>query len=413
MTETSPALEVARSSELSRRAATLFRSIIIGLTAFLSLVDLFATQSILPSLAHHYGVSPAAMGFASNASAFGMAISGLAIGFFSSRIDRRLGILVSLVLLAIPTALLASAPDLTTFTILRVAQGLCMAAAFTLTLAYLGEHYSAEDSASAFAAYITGNVSSNLIGRFVSAAVADHYGIANCFYFFAVLNLLGALLVFFTVQQAPPMARTGKGMGSPFEAWLMHMRNPALRASFAIGFCILFAFIGTFTYVNFVLVEPPFAIGMMTLGFVYFVFLPSILTTPLAGHAVKRFGTRTTFWVALGVAIAGLPLLILPNLASIMAGMVLVGVGTFFAQACATGFVGRAATSDRGSASGLYLACYFFGGLVGAAVLGQVFDAYGWTACVIGIGIALLVAAFLAVFLETPMTPEALAHQQV
>ena len=55
------------------------------------------------------------------------------------------------VLLAIPTGLLASAPDLATFTLLRVAQGLCMAAAFTLTLAYLGENYSAEDSASAFA----------------------------------------------------------------------------------------------------------------------------------------------------------------------------------------------------------------------------------------------------------------------
>src|SRR4029079_5485979 len=168
MNETSPTLEMARQSELSRRAATLFRSIINGLTAFLSLVDLFATQSILPSLAHHYGVSPAAMGFASNASAFGMAISGLAIGFFSASIDRRLGILASLVLLAIPTGLLASAPDLATFTLLRVAQGLCMAPAFTLTLAYLGENYSAEDSASAFAAYITGNVSSNLIGRFVS-----------------------------------------------------------------------------------------------------------------------------------------------------------------------------------------------------------------------------------------------------
>ncbi len=209
------------------------------------------------------------------------------------------------------------------------------------------------------------------------------------------------------------MVRTGKPMGSPFDAWLMHLRNPGLRASFAIGFCILFAFIGTFTYVNFVLVQPPIAVGMMTLGFVYFVFLPSILTTPLAGHAVKRFGTRTTFWAALGVAIAGLPFLILPSLASVMAGMVLVGVGTFFAQACATGFVGRAATSDRGSASGLYLACYFFGGLVGAAVLGQIFDAYGWTACVIGIGIALLIAAFLAVFLETPMTPEVMAHQKV
>jgi MFS transporter, YNFM family, putative membrane transport protein len=64
----------------------------------------------------------------------GMAVAGL-VGYFSREIDRRKGILISLVLLAIPTALLSTLPGLTVFTLLRVAQGLCMAAAFTLTLA--------------------------------------------------------------------------------------------------------------------------------------------------------------------------------------------------------------------------------------------------------------------------------------
>src|SRR5205823_4646310 len=163
------------------------RSLVIGLTAFLTVVDLFATQAILPSLTRHYNVSPAAMGFAVNASTMGMAVAGLVVGFLSPHIDRRLGILVSLVLLAIPTALLASAPDLTVFTILRVAQGLCMASAFALTLAYLGEQCSSMDAGGAFAAYITGNVASNLIGRLVSAALVDTLGLASNFHFFALL----------------------------------------------------------------------------------------------------------------------------------------------------------------------------------------------------------------------------------
>ena len=132
----------------------------------------------------------------------------------------------------------------------------------------------------------------------------------------------------------------------------------------------------------------------MTLGFVYFVFLPSIVTTPLAGRAVGRFGTRPTFWAALGVAALGLPLLVLPSLPAVLLGMVLVGVGTFFAQASATGFVGRAATTDRGAASGLYLASYFSGGLVGSAVLGPIFDMFGWKAYVAGIAVALIAALF-------------------
>jgi predicted MFS family arabinose efflux permease len=110
------------------------RSLVIGLTAFLTVVDLFATQAILPSLARHYAVTPGAMGFAVNASTIGMAIAGLVTGSFSPHIDRRRGVLASLLVLAIPTSLLAVAPNLTVFTILRVMQGLCMASAFTLGL---------------------------------------------------------------------------------------------------------------------------------------------------------------------------------------------------------------------------------------------------------------------------------------
>jgi predicted MFS family arabinose efflux permease len=183
---------------------------------------------------------------------------------------------------------------------------------------------------------------------------------------------------------------------SPIAAMFAHWRNPRLRAAFGIGFCILFAFIGTFTFVNFVLVRPPLSLGMMDLGLVYFVFLPSIITTLLAGKVAARIGTRPAIWSALGLAALGVLLLLGRHLAEVLTGMVLVGVGTFFAQAAATGFVGQAATESRGVASGAYLACYFLGGLTGTAVLGQIFDLMGWTACAIGVAAALGSAALLA-----------------
>jgi predicted MFS family arabinose efflux permease len=380
------------------------RNFLIGLAAFLTLVDLFATQAILPALAKAYGVAPAAMGLAVNASTLGMAFAGLAVAFFSRRIDRRLGIAAALGVLAVPTALLAAAPDLASFAALRIAQGLCMATAFALTLSYLAEHCSAADAAGAFAAYIAGNVASNLFGRLMAASIVDHLGIAANFFVFSGLNLAGALLIWFWLGRAAP-APMPEAARNPLSIWAEHLRNGALRASFAIGFLILFAFIGTFTYVNFVLVREPLSLGMMAIGFVYFVFLPAILTTPLAGRAVERFGTRGAFWGAIAAALAGLPLLVAPSVPAVLAGMVLVGAGTFFAQATTTGFVGRAATTDRGSASGIYLASYFTGGLVGTFLLGQLFDRAGWAACVAGIGVALALAALLALRLKLAPMP--------
>ena len=185
------------------------------------------------------------------------------------------------------------------------------------------------------------------------------FGLAANFLVLAALNLAGAVLVCVLRSTARRRcAHAGMQPGSPFASLAAHLRNPAAaREPSPSAFCILFAFIGTFTYVNFVLVRAPLGLDQMALGFVYFVFLPSIVTTPLAGrvgrplrHAARPSGAR--FARRRRRAAAAL----LPSLPAVLAGLALVGVGTFFAQATATGFVGRAATTDRGSASGLYLA---------------------------------------------------------
>ena len=102
------------------------RAFTIGLTAFLTVVDLFATQAILPSLTAAYGVTPAAMGFAVNASTIGMAAGGLGVALLGRCIDQKRGILLSLAFLSLPTLLLSTMPPLPLFTALRIVQGVCM-----------------------------------------------------------------------------------------------------------------------------------------------------------------------------------------------------------------------------------------------------------------------------------------------
>lgn len=385
----------------SLRSALSGTPVIIGLVGFLTLVDLFAIQAILPTLAQRFQTTPSAIGLAANASTLGMAVAGLAMAFIGGRINRHAGVWISLAGLSIPTMLLAAVADLNVFSTLRIVQGLFMATAFSLTMAYLAERCTAAQSATALAAYITGGVASNLVGRLVSGALADSLGVAANFVFFAGLNLVGALLVFIAFKSATPMSGGADGARAPLTVMAGHLRNSCLAASFGIGFLILFAFIGAFTYVNFVLAAEPIALSPMSLGLVYFVFLPSMFTTPLAGKIAGRFGARLSFFASLGLALVGLPMLLSNALPAVLAGLVIVGVGTFFAQATATGFVGRAAKYDRAAASGMYLASYYLGGLAGAAVLGRIFDGAGWPATVGGIAIALVLAGVLAATLKT------------
>jgi YNFM family putative membrane transporter len=389
----------APASPLPTVATDSVRFGIIALIAFLTLVDLFAAQAILPSLVAKFGVSRATMGFAVNASTFGMAIAGVAVALFGRNIDRRNGIWISLVVLAMPTTLLSITDDITVFALLRVAQGLCMSTAFTLTVAYLAERISPAQATGSLAAYVTGNVASNFFGRIMSAAVADTFGISVNFLTFAALNLAGASLVWFALKKTEHMI-TADGAMLGMGAWIAHFRNRELRNAFAIGFLILFVFIGTFTYVNFQLTAEPISLSAMSLGLVYFVFLPSMVTTPLAGRLVQRIGPSAGIAVTLAGAIVGLLAMLATSLPVVLAGMAVVAAGTFLAQAITTGHVGRTVKRDKAAASGIYLASYYTGGLVGSFVFGQVFDRFGWTT-----GIAVLVAAlFVAIGLARALS---------
>lgn len=373
------------------------RSMLIAVIGFLTLVDLFATQAILPSLANEYRVSPSEIGVAANATTLGMAIAGLLVGAFSARIERKRAIGLSLLLLAIPTAALAYAPNLTIFSLLRIVQGLFMAAAFTLTLAHLAERCE-HRTAAALAAYVTGVVASNLIGRLTAAFVAGIVGATSSFLFFAALNVAGAVLIAYALHRnEPELLSTRDRFWKP---WIRHLRNPALRSTFAIGFLILFGFIGVFTYVGFVLMGSPYSLSMGALGLVFLVFAPSMVTTPMAGRLTSRFGPAVTIPLSLGVALAGLLLMLLPSILAFIAGLTLVGIGTFFAQAVATGHVGRIARGDKAAASGLYLSYYYCGGLAGAAAIGQLFDRIGWTAALAGVFLALAAAALIGLQLK-------------
>lgn len=387
-------------------------AIIIGLISFLSLIDLFGPQAIAPALTEAYEVSKSTMGFAINSSTIGMAIAGIAVALMSKSLDRRMGIWVCLLLLVIPTLSLAYVTDINAFIGLRVIQGVLMAVAFTLTMAYLAENCSPSQAAGAMAAYITGNVLSNLAGRLISANVAEVFGANGVFYLLAVLNLIGAVLALACIGRSDKQVTTQAELEArpelfcPTEAarvcdvWYQHLRNPRLVASFLVGFIIMFVFIGAYTYINYVLYEQPFSLDAAALGLVYFVFLPSVFTTPIAGQVVAKLGVRKTYWLSAGISFLGLYALLFGDLAIVLIGLALLAMGLFCAQAAITGYVGRAATHERAAASGLYLSSYYFGGLIGSIVVGRLYEDFGWVFSVWFMIGTLVLSAFLAVMLR-------------
>ncbi len=379
------------------------KNILVGLLSFLTLIDLFGSQAILPQLTTFFNTDPASMGLAVNASTFGMAAAGLVVALLSRRINRVVGIWLSLALLAVPTTLLGFVDDLTVFTWLRIAQGALMATAFTLTMSYLAEECSPAEAAGAMASYITGNVLSNLVGRLMAANFVDWFGLSVSFWLFALLNLSGALVAYLCLGQSSERSSDAEGP-TVMQVWKIHLTNPRLQASFILGFLILFVFLSVFTYVNFVLSAEPFSLTAKQLGVVYLVFLPAVFTTPLAGKMVSAKGSYIAFVTSMMMALMGLIAMLASSLTLVILGLAAIGVGTFCAQAVVSGQIGVVATADRATASGLYLTSYYLGGLMGTAVIGYIFTANGWNYTVYALIAVTIVSLFAARPLGRPVT---------
>jgi predicted MFS family arabinose efflux permease len=163
---------------------------------------------------------------------------------------------------------------------------------------------------------------------------------------------------------------------------LRHLRNPRLLGTYGVGFSVLFAFIATFTYVNFRLAAPPFELSTAALGSIFVTYLLSAAVTPWIGHAVQRFGRRGVAFVAVAIWAVGVVLTLTPSLAFIIAGLALAAAcGTTF-QTMSTSFVAQTAGEGRSAAVGLYVTSFYLGGSVGGVLPGLTWTFAGYPGAV-------------------------------
>ena len=391
------ALKAAGMGATPAQAPPMPRNLALSFAAasVFTLIDLFGPQAIGPALSSFYGITPKLTGMALNVATVGMATGALLVAPLLARIGRKTVIVSVLLLLAVPTALLGTAPGLPVFVALRLMQGLLMGAGFATTIAFVGEEWGPIGQAAPLMAwYITGNVGANLFGRVTTGVIADAYGWRAGFLALGAANLIGGFLLS-RLLPAASREKTVRPIPSG-AAFARQLADKRIIAACGVGFLILFTFIGVFNYANYRLAGPSFGVSVRGIGLLYVVFAASLAATPLAGPVVAAFGHRRALMAGAIVCLLGSLLMLSTLLLAFMAGLALIGVGTFFCQAVATGFVSESAVGEKVAASGLYLATYYVGGMCGAVLMGLAFEQLPWSAFV------MLVAAAFGLMLAVP-----------
>ncbi|MGE5245450.1 MAG: MFS transporter [Betaproteobacteria bacterium] len=354
-----------------------FPIVLAGFTAFL---DLYATQPMLPLLAHSLGVTMFAVSLTVTAPTVAVAIAAPAGGRLADAWGRRRVIVGAAAALAFATFMASLAGDLRQLLVWRFVQGACTPGVFAVAIAYIHDEWPPERAGSTTAAYVSGTVVGGFVGRAVAGVVAARMGWQDAFAVLGVLNVVSAAALWAWLPRE--RRATGAGGRSGLQSAAGHLANPRLRTTYAIGFCLLFAQVAVFTYVTFLLAAPPFFLGAGALGSLFAVYLVGAAATPPAGRWIDTHGHRAGLGLAMAVALTGLLLTLSASLWVIIAGLAVFASGIFIGQATASTYLGVATARDRGVAVGLYGTFYYAGGAAGAALPAAVWTLGGWPACV-------------------------------
>jgi predicted MFS family arabinose efflux permease len=299
--------------------------------------------------------------------------------------------------MSVPTALIPIAQSLNTLIALRFMQGLAVPGIVVVLIAYIAEEFRHSGGVARMTAtYVGGTVMGGFSGRFIVGHMGDFLGWRGAFVTLAILNFLGAVLVLWLLPRSRHFVPNRNFSGVLVTFW-RHLKNKRLMASCAVGFCVLFSLVGTFTYVNLYLAAAPFNLSASGLANVFAVYLVGVLVTPRAARHFDRLGFMKALLSALAISASGLLLTLVASLPLIVVGLTVCSTGVFLCQSATISAISKNVTEGRSLATGIYYMSYYAGGAVGTWCAGLAFERWGWSGSVVTIALLQALAAAIVI----------------
>jgi MFS transporter, YNFM family, putative membrane transport protein len=358
--------------------------------------DMYVTQPVLPLLSRDFGVAPAKAGLTVSAVVLAIAIASPAHGALSDALGRKRVMAGATALLAVPTLLCAFAGSFGALVAWRAAQGLLIPGMTAVAVAYVGDEFEPRDVGAVVGGYIAASVAGGLASRVVSGAVSAHLGWRAAFALFAATTLAAAALMAAALPSRRPPAHDGRAGATG--GMLAHLRDRRLAGAYLVGLTLFFGFIGVFTYLPYRLAAPPFGLSTGIVSSVYLVYVAGVVVSPVAGRLSGRIPPERLMAAGLALSVAGVGMTLLPSLAAVVAGLLVLCTGMFTAQSIAPSYVNVNARVAKGGASALYLAFYYAGGTLGSSLPGLAWQRWAWPG-VVAACVAALLAGLAAVLL--------------
>jgi YNFM family putative membrane transporter len=385
-----------------RRGSSGFRRINFALfcAGLATFGTLYAAQALLPSLSTAFHLSPAGASLTVSVATSALAVGVLPLTALSETLGRTPVMTVSLFASAGLSLLLAVSPNFTMLLVLRVLQGLALAGIQAVAMSYLVEEVHRDSLGFAMGLYVAGNAFGGMTGRLGAALVDDLAGWRWAVAVVGVFALACAIAFCCTIvpsagfQPRPP--RVGESAGSIGRAFT----DTGLLGLFAVGFLLFGCFVTVYNYLGYRLLGPGFGLSRTVVGLIFVAYLAGSLASPFAGRLADQFGRTQVLCVTAVITLAGLALLAMGSVATVIVGLIITTGGFFAAHAVASSWVSARSATLGVQGPAVYVSCYYVGSSVGGTVGGLVYSAAGWPGVTDYTGAFLVTVLIIAILLR-------------
>lgn len=367
---------------------------VMAVAAGFAAANVWYNQPMLGLIARDLHASPGQVAMIPTATQVGFAAGILLLLPLGDRMDRRLLILRQLAWLtmALMAAALAPAAGALVVASVAVGAGACIAQQI---VPFAAELAAPAARGRAVGAVMSGLLTGILLGRVLSGAVAEHFGWRAMFGLAAVLAVLVGALLAAALPRSRPSVSTSYG-GLLLSLVGLAQRYPALRRAALVQAGLFGSFSAFWSILALRLQAPPLSLGSGVAGLFGLLGVAGILMASVAGRLADRHGPRIVVGGGIVLTAASWPVFaLLPGLAGLVAGLLLLDLGVQAAQIGNQSVIYALAPDARGRVNTIFMTVMFAGGAIGSGAAGAAWLLDGWPA-VCGVGLALAMFSFLA-----------------
>lgn len=360
-------------------------TVALFLAGVATFASIYATQPLLPLLARDFAITPAAAAASVSVTTLCLGASLLIVGPLSDAVGRRPVMLASLLLSGAICLATAFVSDWTHLLALRGALGVAVAGLPAVATAYLREEIHHHWATAATGLYIGGTAIGGMAGRLLTGLLATLFDWRAAVAGVGVLALACGVAVAFLLPRSLRFAATPLRPAALAANARRMVFDRGLLTLYALGFCLMGAFVALFNGLSFRLDAPPYLLTPAAASLIYLTYAVGSFASSYAGRLASQHGSRAVEPWAIAVFGGGILLTLATPLPVVVAGVCLVSIGFFGSHGVASAWVSARASRKgpgTGLAASLYLFAYYLGSSICGAAAGAAWSAGGWPAVV-------------------------------